>query len=129
MNRESINAYIAGMQFKEEGIPDIRPGYVITVSERITEGKKSRIQQFQGIVISNHHRNRVTHNVLLRKKLDECWIEKRFFLHSPLIEKIEVDALGKARRANLYYLRNYRGLTERLRRLRRRVSDKAKASR
>lgn len=121
MNREGINAYVADMQFKE-GIPEIRPGYVITVSERITEGKKSRIQQFQGIVISNNHRNRTVHNVLLRKKLDDCWIEKRFFLHSPLIEKIEVDSLGKARRAKLYYLRNNRGLTERLRRLRKRAA-------
>lgn len=71
MNREGINAYVADMQFKE-GIPEIRPGYVITVSERITEGKKSRIQQFQGIVISNNHSNRTVHNVLLRKKLDDC---------------------------------------------------------
>ncbi|GCE63339.1 50S ribosomal protein L19 [Candidatus Mycoplasma haematohominis] len=125
MNKEELNSYISAFQFKE-GIPEIRSGYTITVSERITEGKKSRIQKFQGIVISNHHKKRITHNVLLRKKLDEFWIEKRFFLHSPLIEEIKIDNLARTRRANLYYLRNYRGLTERLRRMRKRIPVKSK---
>lgn len=117
MNKEEINSYIAAIQFKENIIPEIRSGYIVTISERITEGKKSRIQKFQGIVISNHHKRRVSHNILLRKKLNDCWIEKRFFLHSPLIEDIKIDEYGRSRRANLYYLRTYKGLTEKLRRL------------
>lgn len=117
MNREGLESYISNFQFKS-GIPEIRSGYTITISERIIEGKKSRIQKFQGLVISNHHKKKVTHNVLLRKKFDEFWIEKRFFLHSPLIEDIKIDCIGHARRANLFYLRNKKGLADKLKRLR-----------
>lgn len=117
MNKVGLEKYLNDFQFKKD-IPEIKSGYVVTISERITEGKKSRIQKFQGLVISNHHKNKYTHNILLRKKFDDFWIEKRFFLHSPLIEEIKVDQVGYSRRANLYYLRNYKGLTEKLRRLR-----------
>lgn len=120
MNKEELNGYVKAFQFKPD-LPEIRSGYTITISERITEGKRSRIQKFQGIVISNHHKRRTTHNLLLRKKLDDFWIEKRFFLHSPLVEAIKVDNLARTRRTNLYYLRNSRGLTERLRRMRKRA--------
>ncbi|AEG73020.1 50S ribosomal protein L19 [Mycoplasma haemofelis Ohio2] len=116
MNKVSIVSFVESFQCKKN-IPNIAPGYVITVSERIIEGKKSRIQKFQGMVISNKHPNRLTHNVLLRKKIDEFWVEKRFFLHSPLIEDISVDKLASARRANLYYLRESKGLAEKIRRL------------
>lgn len=70
MNKEGLDSYVGSFQFKK-GIPEIRSGYVLTISERITEGKKSRIQKFQGMVISNHHKNKFTHNVLLRKKFDD----------------------------------------------------------
>ncbi|OAL10173.1 50S ribosomal protein L19 [Candidatus Mycoplasma haematobovis] len=116
MNKVALTELVESWQCKVN-IPNIAPGYTVTISERVVEGKKSRIQKFQGIVISNKHRGRLTHNLLIRRKFDDFWVEKRFFLHSPLIEEITIDRLAHARRANLYYLRKPKGLAEKLRRL------------
>lgn len=116
INKVDLINLVESWQAKTD-IPNIAPGYTVTISERVIEGKKSRIQKFQGIVISNKHRGRLTHNLLIRRKFDNFWVEKRFFLHSPLVEEITIDKLAHARRANLYYLRTQKGLAEKLRRL------------
>ena len=89
-------------------LPKFRVGDTIEVSEKIIEGKKSRIQKFCGIVLKISGANNSL-NFILQKESYGVFVEKTFFLHSPQIVKIEVLKLGKVRRAYLSYMRNRKG--------------------
>ena len=81
---------------------------------RIKEGNKERIQQYRGIVIKivgHGDKKRFT----VRKISDNVGVERIFPINSPFIEKIEVNKVGKVRRAKLYYLRNLTGKAARIR--------------
>ena len=92
-------------QMRETNHPDINVGYMVVVHSLISEGKKTRVQRFQGLVIKMSG-TRSRRSVTLRKIVNKIGVEKTFLLHSPLVEKIEVVSKGKGRQSRLNYLRN-----------------------
>lgn len=91
-----------------EGLPEFRAGDTLKVNVKVVEGTRSRIQAFQGAVIScSGHGVRKTFTV--RKVSFGIGVERTFPLHSPTIDSIEVVTRGDVRRAKLYYLRSLRG--------------------
>ena len=86
-------------------IPELRVGNTVRVHVRIKEGKKERIQVFEGIIIKKKGGG-VNSTFTVRKTSYGVGVEKTFLVHSPLVEKVEVVRVGKARRAKLYYLRD-----------------------
>ena len=94
-------------------VPDLRPGDTVRVHVKVVEGEKERIQVFEGTVIRHSHgANRTTFTV--RKVSYGVGVERTFPLHSPRIDKIQVVARGKVRRAKLYYLRGLSGKAARI---------------
>ena len=92
-------------QMKETNYPDINVGYMVIVHSLISEGKKTRVQRFQGLVVKmTGARNR--QSLTVRKIVNKVGVEKTFLLHSPLVEKIEIISKGKGRQSRLNYLRN-----------------------
>ncbi len=86
-------------------VPDIRIGDTVRVHQRIKEGNSQRIQVFEGIVIKKQNGG-LNETFTVRRVAYGVGVEKTFLLHSPLVEKVEVVRVGKARRAKLYYLRD-----------------------
>ena len=86
-------------------IPDLKVGNTVRVHVRIKEGNKERIQVFEGIIIKKQGGG-VNQTFTVRKISYGVGVEKTFLVHSPLVEKVEVVRVGKARRAKLYYLRD-----------------------
>ena len=86
-------------------IPDLKVGNTVRVHVRIKEGNKERIQVFEGIIIKKQGGG-VNSTFTVRKTSYGVGVEKTFLVHSPLVEKVEVVRVGKARRAKLYYLRD-----------------------
>ncbi len=89
-------------------IPDFRAGDNVKVHVRVIEGNRSRIQVFAGAVISRAGSG-IGAAFTVRKVSFGTGVERTFPLHSPIIEKIEVERFGDVRRAKLYYLRGLRG--------------------
>ena len=89
-------------------IPDLKVGDTVRVHQRIKEGNRERIQVFEGIIIKKQGGS-VNATFTVRRIAYGVGVEKTFLVHSPLVEKIEVVRVGKARRAKLYYLRDRLG--------------------
>ena len=89
-------------------LPAFRPGDSVKVHVKVTEGSRSRIQVFAGVVIARSG-DGVRESFTVRKVSFGVGVERTFPLHSPIIDKIEVDRRGDVRRAKLYYLRGLRG--------------------
>ena len=89
-------------------IPDLKVGNTVRVHVKIKEGNKERIQVFEGIIIKKQGGG-VNATFTVRKISYGVGVEKTFLIHSPLVEKVEVVRVGKARRAKLYYLRERTG--------------------
>ena len=89
-------------------IPDFRPGDTVKVHVKVIEGNRSRIQEFQGVVIRRQG-DGVRETFTVRKVSFSVGVERTFPVHTPIIEKIEVVTRGDVRRAKLYYLRELRG--------------------
>ena len=89
-------------------IPEFRPGDSVRVHVRVIEGSRSRVQVFAGVVIARNAGG-VQEAFTVRKVSFGVGVERTFPLHSPIIEKIEVERRGDVRRAKLYYLRGLRG--------------------
>ena len=85
---------------------DIRPGDTVRVSERIKEGDKTRLQQFEGLVLAVKHGREAGGTFTVRKTLSGVGVEKIFPRFNPSIEKIEIIKRSKVRRAKLYYIRH-----------------------
>src|SRR3974390_188285 len=94
-------------------IPDFRPGDTLRVHVRVTEGNRSRIQIFQGIVIRRQGGG-ARETFTVRKISYGVGVERTFPVHTPAIETIEVVTRGDVRRAKLYYLRSLRGKAARI---------------
>ena len=93
--------------------PVFKSGDTITVSYRITEGNKERIQQYRGVVIRiSGHGNKKRFTV--RKMSENIGVERVFPMDSPFIENIILNKSGKVRRAKLYYLRKLTGKKARI---------------
>ena len=86
-------------------VPEFNVGDTVKVHVRITEGDKSRIQVFEGTVISKKHGG-INEAFTVRRVAHGCGIERVFPVHSPVVEKVDVVRHGKVRRAKLYYLRD-----------------------
>lgn len=86
-------------------IPDLKVGDTVRVHQRIKEGNRERIQVFEGIIIKKQGGG-LNATFTVRRVAYGCGVEKTFLIHSPMVEKIEVVRVGKARRAKLYYLRD-----------------------
>ncbi len=86
-------------------IPELKIGNTVRVHVRVKEGNRERIQVFEGIIIKKQNGG-VNATFTVRKISYGVGVEKTFLVHSPLVEKVEVVRVGKARRAKLYYLRD-----------------------
>jgi len=91
-----------------DDIPVFRPGDSVKVHVKVIEGNKSRIQVFAGVVIARVGGG-VRETFTVRKVSYGVGVERTFPVHSPIIDRIEVDRHGDVRRAKLYYLRGLRG--------------------
>lgn len=86
-------------------IPELKIGNTVRVHVRIKEGNKERIQVFEGIIIKKQGGG-VNATFTVRRISYGVGVEKTFLVHSPMVEKVELVRVGKARRAKLYYLRD-----------------------
>lgn len=94
-------------------IPEFRPGCTVRVDVKIKEGEKSRIQAFEGVVISRRGKG-VAETFTVRKMSSQIGVERTFPINSPLIDSITVIKRGKVRRAKLFYLRGLSGKASRI---------------
>ena len=92
-------------KYNTQQIPEIRPGWLVKVHQKIKEGEKERVAPFEGIVIARKHGNEAGGTITIRKIICGVGVEKIFPIHSPTIQKIEVLKKARVRRAKLYYLR------------------------
>ena len=100
--------YVAKKEF-----PAFAAGDTITVYQEITEGGKTRVQFFKGVVIQRRGQG-TTETFTIRKMSGDVGVERIFPIESPNIDSIEVNKHGKVRRAKLYYLRNLTGKKARI---------------
>ena len=89
-------------------VPAFRPGDTVKVHVKVVEGNRSRIQVFTGVVIARTGEG-VRESFTVRKVSFGVGVERTFPVHSPIIDRVEVDRRGDVRRAKLYYLRGLRG--------------------
>lgn len=97
-----------------DDIPDFRPGDSLKVHVKVVEGNRSRVQVFAGVVIRRQGGG-LQETFTVRKVSFGVGVERTFPVHSPIIEKIEVERRGDVRRAKLYYLRDLRGKAAKIR--------------
>ena len=105
MTVHNIGAVTASLK---TDIPDFRAGDTVKVHVKVTEGTRSRVQIFQGVVIRRQGSG-IGRTFTVRKVSFGVGVERTFPLHSPIFEEIEIVTRGDVRRAKLYYLRNLRG--------------------
>ena len=110
---EEINQFNVKKILAEKKIPEFFPGDVIKVGVRITEGKKDRIQYFEGVCIARKNRD-LNSSFTVRKISFGEGVERTFPLYGTLIDSIKVIRSGKVRRAKLYYLRDRTGKSARI---------------
>ena len=97
-----------------KSIPDFQAGDTIRVGYKVTEGTRTRVQAFEGVVIGRKGGNGIGGSFTVRKISFGEGVERVFPIHSPNIDSIEVVRRGKVRRAKLYYLRSRRGKSARI---------------
>lgn len=99
---------------KKTNVVDVRSGDTVRVFQKIKEGNKERIQVFEGVVIRTDRKKSHTSRITVRKIASGVGVEKGFFIHSPLVEKIEVVRRSNVRRNFLSFMRNRSGKSARL---------------
>lgn len=99
---------------KKKAVVDVRSGDTVKVTQKIKEGDKFRMQTFEGTVIRVERKGSHTARIFVRKVTSGVGVEKSYFIHSPLVEKIEIVKRSKVRRNNLSYLRDRSGKSARL---------------
>jgi large subunit ribosomal protein L19 len=95
-------------------IPDFKPGDTVRVGYKVTEGTRTRVQNYEGVCISRKNGNGIGASFTVRKISFGEGVERVFPLHSTNIAEIAVVRRGKVRRAKLYYLRTRRGKSARI---------------
>ena len=110
---EEINQHNVKKILSGKKIPEFFPGDVIKVGVRITEGKKERIQYFEGVCIAKKSRD-INSSFTVRKISFGEGVERTFALYSPNLDSIKVIRSGKVKRAKLYYLRDRKGKSARI---------------
>ncbi len=109
---QAIIEKVTADQLKKD-LPDFKPGDTVLVSQKVIEGNKERIQQFEGVVLSRRGSG-ISKTFTVQKNSQGVLVERIFPLYSPNIEKIKVVKRGKVRRAKLYFLRKIIGKAARL---------------
>jgi len=112
-NIEDINKATVTKILATKKITDFSPGDTIKVGVRIVEGKKERIQYFEGVCIAKKNRD-INSSFTVRKISFGEGVERTFALYSPVVDSIKVVRSGKVRRAKLYYLRDRTGKSARI---------------
>ncbi|SFJ35767.1 50S ribosomal protein L19 [Jannaschia pohangensis] len=95
-------------------IPDFKAGDTIRVGFKVTEGTRTRVQNYEGVCISRKHGSGIAGSFTVRKISFGEGVERVFPLHSTNIDNIEVVRRGRVRRSKLYYLRTRRGKSARI---------------
>ena len=108
INKAAIKKIVAGKK-----ITDFSPGDTIKVGVKIVEGKRERIQYFEGVCIAKKNRD-INSSFTVRKISFGEGVERTFALYSPNVDSIKVIRSGKVRRAKLYYLRDRKGKSARI---------------
>lgn len=106
--------YNANESMMRTDIPDFRTGDTLSLSMKVTEGNRTRIQVFEGIVIAISAGGGLDKTFTIRKISNGVGVEKIIPFHSPKIDKIKVLKQGKVRRAKLYYMRGLSGKAARI---------------
>jgi large subunit ribosomal protein L19 len=112
-NIEDINKAAVTKILATKKITDFSPGDTIKVGVKIVEGKKERIQYFEGVCIAKKNRD-INSSFTVRKISFGEGVERTFALYSPVVDSIKVIRSGKVRRAKLYYLRDRTGKSARI---------------
>ena len=112
-NIEEINNMNVKKIQAEKKLPEFYPGDIVKVGVRITEGKRDRIQYFEGVCIAKKNRD-LNSSFTVRKISFGEGVERTFALFSPIVDSIKVIRSGKVRRAKLYYLRDRTGKSARI---------------
>ena len=102
------------IQKLDKSIPDFAAGDTIKVGYKITEGERTRIQNYEGVVIARKGGSSLAASFTVRKISFGEGVERVFPLYSPNIENVTVVRRGKVRRSKLYYLRHLRGKSARI---------------
>jgi len=110
---EEINQANVKKISAEKKLPSFFPGDIVKVGVRITEGKRDRIQYFEGVCIAKKNRD-LNSSFTVRKISFGEGVERTFALYSPIVDSIKVIRSGKVRRAKLYYLRDRTGKSARI---------------
>ena len=110
---EEINQSKVKKIVSERQHPEFFPGDIVKVGVRITEGKRDRIQYFEGVCIAKKNRD-INSSFTVRKISFGEGVERTFALYSPIVDTIKVVRSGKVRRAKLYYLRDRTGKSARI---------------
>lgn len=112
INKGQILSDVQSAQIKKD-IPNFDSGDTIVVHNRIIEGKKTRIQKFEGIVLRRKGSG-ASETCIVRKESNGVGVELGFDINSPLVEKIEIKRYGKVRRAYISYMRQRSGKSARI---------------
>ena len=112
-NIEDINKIAVAKILTTKKITDFSPGDTINVGVKIIEGKKERIQYFEGVCIAKKNRD-INSSFTVRKISFGEGVERTFALYSPIVDSIKVVRSGRVRRAKLYYLRDRTGKSARI---------------
>jgi large subunit ribosomal protein L19 len=112
-NIEEINNLKVKEIIAQKKHPEFFPGDIIKVGVKITEGKRDRIQYFEGVCIAKKNRD-INSSFTVRKISFGEGVERTFALYSPAVNTIKVIRTGKVRRAKLYYLRDRTGKSARI---------------
>ena len=110
---EEINQANVKKISAEKKLPDFSTGDIVKVGVRITEGKRDRIQYFEGVCIAKKNRD-INSSFTVRKISFGEGVERTFALFSSIVDSIKVIRSGKVRRAKLYYLRDRTGKSARI---------------
>ena len=107
INRGAILRSVEQSHLRND-IPDFQPGDTVKVDYKVTEGTRTRVQAFEGVVIAIQGKS-TGKSFIVRKIAFNEGVERIFPMNSPLIDKVSILERGKVRRAKLYYLRKLRG--------------------
>ena len=112
-NIEDINKALVSEIIASKKITEFKPGDTVKVGVKITEGKRERVQFFEGVCIAKKNRD-INSSFTVRKISFGEGVERTFALYSPIVDSIKVIRSGKVRRAKLYYLRDRKGKSARI---------------
>ena len=108
INREAVKKIVSSKK-----IADFSPGDTIKIGVKIIEGKRERVQYFEGVCIAKKNRD-INSSFTVRKISFGEGVERTFALYSPNVSSIKIVRSGKVRRAKLYYLRDRKGKSARI---------------